>query len=157
METSAKTNWYDPECPFMGEPAPAWMDGIVWDPSLDKTFYAPRHRTSRVLVDTGVNGGFPDKNGLNMVTGRVYLSVVAGDGCYSEPRLSGLPSREYSELEVAIVVSGLHAGPDDVGLGEPWTDRFDPGRNPVLPYLPVEQVSDLVNDIINANAAQKEG
>ena len=154
----AKKNWYDPECPLMGAGVPAWMDGLVWDPSLDKTFYDPQCGRSRVLVDTGVNGGFPDPTGIDMVTGRIYLSLVAGRRSYSEPRVSGLPWREYKEVEIAILSSGLIAGPKDVRLGEPWTDRFEPGRSPVLPYLPVREVPQLVNDIINAQInAQKEG
>ena len=144
-----------PVCPFLGEPAPAWMDGLTWEEGLGQTFYDPEWRKSRVLVDTGVNGAFPDVAGVKMVTGRVYLSVVAGDRMYSIPSVSGIPWCEYTDVEVGIIVSRILARPEAVGLGRPWTDRFEPGNNPVLPRLPVEQVPLLVNDIINA--AQKEG
>ena len=124
-----------PVCPLLGEPAPEWMDGLTWE-----GVYDPLRGVSRVRVDTGV---------------AVHLSLAAGAGWYSPPSTSFLPWREYERVEIAIIVSRTLARPEAVGLGEPWTDRFEPGNRPVLPYLPVEQVPLLVNDIINA--AQKEG
>lgn len=84
----------------------------------------------------------------------VALSIVAGDGFYSEPRQWAAWSK-YTEVEVAVLHAGSLTHPRSVGVtDETILDLFEPGDNPVAPYVPVGIVSKMAAAITNA---QKEG
>lgn len=74
--------------------------------------------------------------------GPVTLSYAVGRAAYSEPRENGHALRDYSQVEIALLVGGNLVGPEVAGVPE-FADDFESGLSPVAGYLPWSRVDEL--------------
>jgi len=113
---------------FGGKAPPAWLEGLNWEVAD-----ASRSRTQFFLHGRGGK----------------KLSVVGGQGLYSEPR-EIVPVSEYSRMEVGIM-PGL-ASPQSVGFDEALCDRFEleDESGGVAGYVPVEIIREMALALANS-------
>lgn len=72
--------------------------------------------------------------------GPFALSIIAGDGYYSTPKVDGLPPEGYSHYEVALCQSGPKGetclNPKDFPVFPEWfRNLFEPIDSPVAPQV----------------------
>ena len=71
-----------------------------------------------------------------IVYGDVKLSVQASAMHYSTPRIDGLPLKEYTEVEVALIdAHGNFLRPSEIGI-KGFDTLFESGGAPVAGYVP---------------------